>query len=349
VTPTTLVLRALLWLGALLLLSLLLLFGHGVWLLAFRRWSAPRVARGRALLYTVVDGPPGRGEDLALLRSLPLRLQVRLVVELASSIAGPQKEYLVGLADEIGLVRAAERLCRSRLWWRRLRGIRLLTVLGGGGAIVPALLDDRHPLVRAEAAVWAAAHPDPGVIGRLLRLLPDPASLCRFSVRDSLLRMGPAASAALLHYLEANSGPVLVPALEVAAGLADPSFFPVAVRLCDAPEPGVRRGAAELVGAIGGSEAIDTLTGLLRDPDAGVRAAAAAALGKLGHWPAAGTLAGLLRDPAWAVRREAGLALRALGSPGQLFLRRALADEDRFAADMARQVLDLPGATREAP
>jgi hypothetical protein len=36
------------------------------------------------------------------------------------------------------------------------------------------------------------------------------------------------------------------------------------------------------------------------------------------------------------------LALRAVGSPGILFLRRSLSDYDAFAADMAKQVLDLP-------
>jgi HEAT repeat protein len=92
---------------------------------------------------------------------------------------------------------------------------------------------------------------------------------------------------------------------------------------------------------------VEVLMELLGDEDAGVRASAAEALGKLGHWPAAPSVARLLRDPAWRVRREAGLALRALGSPGQLLLRRSLADEDRFAAEMSRQILDLPEATVE--
>jgi hypothetical protein len=37
-----------------------------------------------------------------------------------------------------------------------------------------------------------------------------------------------------------------------------------------------------------------------------------------------------------------GLALRSLGPPGLLFLHRSLQDADRFAADMARHMLDLP-------
>jgi hypothetical protein len=39
--------------------------------------------------------------------------------------------------------------------------------------------------------------------------------------------------------------------------------------------------------------------------------------------------------------------MRRLGSPGLLMLRRALDDPDRFAADIARQVLDMPDTTAE--
>jgi HEAT repeat protein len=94
--------------------------------------------------------------------------------------------------------------------------------------------------------------------------------------------------------------------------------------------------------AIGGAEAAAVLQRLLADPDPAARAAAAGGLGHLGHWPAAAALAAALRDPSWDVRRGAGLALSALGAPGELFLREALTDQDRFAADMARQILELP-------
>ena len=62
------------------------------------------------------------------------------------------------------------------------------------------------------------------------------------------------------------------------------------------------------------------------------------------YWQAGSLLAERLRDQRWRVRREAGLALRAIGAAGTLFLRKALKGDDRFAADMAQQVLDLPEA-----
>jgi HEAT repeat protein len=92
---------------------------------------------------------------------------------------------------------------------------------------------------------------------------------------------------------------------------------------------------------------VGVLQRMVHDDDAGVRAAAAAALGRLGHWPSAAIIAPLLRDRAWIVRSQGALALRGLGSPGHLYLRRGLTDEDPFAADISRQVLDLPESSAE--
>jgi HEAT repeat protein len=55
-----------------------------------------------------------------------------------------------------------------------------------------------------------------------------------------------------------------------------------------------------------------------------------------------------LRDPSWDVRRAAALALRGLGPVGEVLLRRALRDEDRFARDIATLALDLPEAVVSA-
>jgi len=180
-------------------------------------------------------------------------------------------------------------------------------------------------------------------------LLTDPAKLCRFTAQNSLLRMGATVTPALTDYLAVHVGTAVEGALEVAVGLAEPRFAELALRLCRDSRPGTRCLAARLLGQLGGEEEVSVLKALLADADSTVRAAAARALGSLQHWPAAPALARALRDAAWDVRREAGLALRALGSPGILFLRRYLSDQDAFAADMARQVLDIPESTATRP
>jgi HEAT repeat protein len=133
-------------------------------------------------------------------------------------------------------------------------------------------------------------------------------------------------------------------ALEVALGLAEPRLLAPAIKLCKHPSPAVQALAARLLGQIGGKEGAAVLNELLRHPEAAVRAAAARAFGKLGEWPSAPALARALRDSDWDVRLAAGLGLRSLGSPGILLLRRSLTDEDKFAREMARQVLEIPAS-----
>lgn len=274
--------------------------------------------------------------------------QVDLFAALATSLDGGQRVTLTTLAGDLRLIARAERRCRSWFWWRRLHACRLLTLVGGGEMTVPALLGDRHPAVRAEAAIWAADHPEPELVLALLQQLTLPADGGRFAIEDSLLRLGRATIEPLVAYLTTHSGREAGPALEVAIGLADPRFMQPALTLCRDPEPQVRALAAMLIGALGGEETVQELLDLLDDPADDVRAAAAEALGHLGYWPAAASLALRLRDRAWQVRRAAGLALRDFGAPGLLYLRRALTDEDPFAADMARQLLDLSALVGES-
>ena len=220
-------------------------------------------------------------------------------------------------------------------------------MLGGGEAAVPALLYDPRPEVRAQAVEWAAFHPAPVVIERLIELLGDPEALCRFSAKDSLMRIGRPVAPRLAAHLAARPRGGLHAALEVAAGLAQPIFLAPALALCDDADPRTRELAARLVGAVGGSQASETLTALLADPAPTVRATAAQALGRLGERRSAPALARSLGDEDPEVRLEAALALRGVGGPGIVSLRRALRDGDGVARDMARHVLDLPAPAPE--
>ena len=340
-----------------LVMTLLVIFGHALWV----RWDitrqGPILTRARAILAQVLNPvAPDQGDeieltwaDLEAVRALPDRVQAQVFVELARNLSGRQKEGVTHIAGQVGFIAGTELSLQSRLWWRRLRATRLLTLLGAGKGSMPRLLRDPHPRVRAQAADWAATYPSPEIIAALLNMLEDPAKLCRFTAQNSLLRIGAAVGPLLADYVTHHAGPRLVAALEVAVGLAQPGFLAPALKLCRDGSPSVRTLAATLLGQIGGMEAASMLQELLRDPEGSVRAEAARGLGKLGEWPAAPALAGTLRDPSWDVRREAGLALRAMGSPGILLLRRSLSDRDAFAADMARQVLDIPPSALARP
>lgn len=346
-TPRFLVESALIAEVVILVLSLMILFGHAA--LAHRRERRFRVPveKGRRALLEVVRTGRLTKPDEAILRGLPVRQQIRLFTELVPSITGQSRDHLARLAREIGLIPIAEGMAGGRDWRDRLHGVRLLAAVGGGDAVVPPLLDDPHPAVRVEAVEWAGSHPTPELVERLVALLPRTDRYGCFVVRDSLLRVGADAVTPLARYLERHNGRHAEPALDVAAGVPDVRFAAAALRLCRDPLPHVRSRAAALAGAVGSEEAVDELRRLVEDEDPEVRAAAAAALGRLGHWPSASVIAPLLRDRAWIVRSQSALALRALGSPGLLYLRRGLGDDDPFAADIARQVLDLPDSSAE--
>jgi HEAT repeat protein len=247
-------------------------------------------------------------------------------------------------ARETGLLGRAERRCASRSWRRRLRAVRLLTALGGGEATVPPLLRDPRVEVRTQAAEWAAEHPDPATTEALVEMLGDPVMLARFTVQDALTRLGRAACPALDRAIRVAEGDAITGALRVAAGVPEPALGAAALTRAGDPDPRVRAGVARVLGATGGEAAVAALERLLADEDAPTRAAAAAALSRLRHWPAAAKLGGRLSDPSWDVRRASALGLRSFGAVGEILLRRALKDEDRFARDIATLALDLPEA-----
>jgi HEAT repeat protein len=335
--------EALVWYSLLLvvlicLVSLVIIAAHGLWLILSRRFQESRLSRGRGALMALVTADEIRVEDVAPLRTLPAYAQDRIVLELARSFRGSVRGQLRLLAVHLGAVQRAITLTQSRFWWRRLRGAQMLTAVGGEPAAMIPLLRDADWDVRQQAIEWAGDHPSPGVISVLLDLLAEPHARSRFAILDALARLGPAVVEPLASYLEATSSPQVRSALEIATARPQAQYAAPALRLCHHPVPGIRACAAELLGATGGAEGVQVLLELLSDSDAGVRAAASSGLGRIGHWPAAPDIARMLRDSHWDVRRNAGFALRKLGSPGLLLLRRALTDEDRFAADMARLV-----------
>jgi HEAT repeat protein len=337
---------------AVVVLGLVALVSHGLWETVSGRMHADRLDQGRSALLERLGGDamddPKPREQAALPR-LSVSHQTALLAELQPSLTLSQRRELATIGRGPAVEARALRLVRSRRWRRRLRGARLLTLLGRGDEAMPALLEDPSPPVRTQAAEWAAEHPSPEVLAQLVEMLvvSDPAT--RFAVKDALLRIRHPALEQLIEALEGASGQAAARLLEVAQWLPDPRLSEAAIRLAGDPEDSTRAEAVRLLGAIGGAEAALVLDQALVDPAGAVRAAAATAHGRLGLWKSASRLAEMLRDESWDVRSAAGLALRALGGPGQLMLRRTLDDEDRFAREMAQHVLDLPGSIQGVP
>lgn len=306
-----------------------------------RRLARPVDEARQILVAALSSNTAPSVEDLERLRCLPRDRVITLVSELARSLRGKGDALLRSLAGDLGIVDRGLKRIESRLWWRRLEGARLLALFDEARQVRPGLLEDRHPLVRAQAAEWTTRDATGAEIRALVALLRDRDGLTRYSAKDALLRLGTDAAAVVAVELGSASGREAVPLLEVAAAINDSRLVPGALRLAAEDDAQVRALAARLLGTVGGAEALERITDLLEDPDPAVRAAAAEGLGRLGCWPVGARLARRLEDPSWDVRYAAGLALRSIGAPGLLLLRRATGSTDRFAADMARQVLDL--------
>ena len=327
----------------LLVFAVALFFLNGVWLHLTERRLRRLSKAARDSVAVLITRGTINVEELSALAQQPDDVQVMAFLEISRNVSGTGKERLRFIAEKTGAIDRARKLCEHHRWTRRLRGARILSRLDVSDPLVRKLLADPHPAVRAQAAEWAAAQPSEDVISSMLALLADPATQARFAVQNALLRMGGVIAGPLRAFLEIHTGRAAEAGLRVAESVAEPSFTAAALRFSNAQDDaGIRVAAARLLGAIAGEGAAARLTEMLKDTESSVRATAAQSLGRMQHWQAGSLLFECLRDSAWRVRKEAGLSLRALGAPGTLFLRRALKSDDRFAADMAQQVLDLP-------
>ena len=328
--------------GGLLILSVIVTLARAAYLIWHTRVTAQRLAAARRILVVAVSqDSPKVSSDFD---RMPFRVKVRALVDLARGVTGIELRRVRAIAADAGVVREAEGMTRSRFWWRRLYGARILTVLGPDSSRIGALFHDPEPLVRAQAAEWATTRPDTARINSLILLIYDDVAFCRFSATDALLRIGIPAVPALIDRLDQITGIIALPLLDIAAGIGSPAFLGSAVRLSSAYEPEVRARAAGVLGTIGGEQSIHTLMQMLTDHDPSVRAAAAQALGRLEHWKAAPRLAEVIRSDEKLPRRAAAYALRALGAPGELLLRKLAREGDREAANAARQAIDYPYA-----
>ncbi len=336
--------------GVLLALAWLIILGHGVRGM-IRRAREPRIAEARdAVVRGLLAGTLDE-IDRETVDRLSRGDRVRLFDRVAPNLRGRERGWLGDLAEELGLVEYGKRLSRSRFWWKRLRGARLLTLAGGAGDAVLRLAEDPHPLVRSQVAEWCGANPSERSVDTLIGMLADPTQASRFAVQDALVRLGTDAIDGLAEALDripispGEVGPGqdargAMVGLAVARGIGDSRLSPSILRLADHPVADVRAVAFLALGTAGGGDAAARLIEGLEDPEEEVRTAAATALGELEHWPAGPGLVKALGDPAWDVRAAAGRALVRIGAPGELLLRRALSSEDSFAADMARYAMD---------
>lgn len=314
----------------------------------FERWRAARVGSriNDDLGVVVFRGDADAAEAAARLAKHRRSTVLTLVQRLAADLDGDAAVRLRRLVDAAGLDRQIRRRLKSRSWRRRAQGAGLANLLPAHDPLRTSLLDDPHPMVRARTAEAL----DPIQAGtcaeRLVELLDDDVDAVKFAAQGALLQGGARVLDVLQAYLERADGSGVEWALEVAANLPDPRLVPGIRRHLDAPEANRRAIATRALARW--MDGTDELSALLADEDAVVRATAAEAVGLIGAQSLAAQVGRLLGDRSWLVRERAGRALASVGPAGVMTLRVHLDDDDPYAADMARQVLDTLDAAHRA-
>lgn len=321
--------------------------------------KALRGARGRRTkastdkLESALDNSLITGEihpDLLNLNDREKDLLAILMVEYLSVLSGTERDRLVGLAKESGLVESYFDRLGSRHRWRKARAAENLGYFGGPAAVPPLtpLLGHPDETVRAVAARALARIGTKEAAEELAETLNDPSELTRLRMAENLERIGALAVDPLIETLEGGAaGQARVLAARILGYLRAAEARPALRRaMIEGQLTDLRAQATLALGKIGNPEDVPALQEAAGDEEWPVRAQAANALEMVGDVSTIPALQGLTLDREWWVRLNASRALANIGPEGERALARVLEGADRYARDRAVATLEERGVTR---
>ena len=235
----------------------------------------------------------------------------------------------------------------SRLWWRRLQAARALRVIVSDEEteLVEALLRDEVVAVRRAAVCCLRRIESPALAEAALDMAAREPRVLRDQILETLARSRSQIVMALVDRLvSARETEELRTALRLSDLLRDPRLLPHVLSHAEDEDLEVRIAAARALASYPHPSASRALLARLADPAWQVRAQAAAGLGEIGAREALDHLDRALTDSSWWVRLRAALAARRLGRDGVAMLEARRPEDDRFAYEMARYVLELDAA-----
>jgi HEAT repeat protein len=306
----------------------------------------PIIADRRATFARSVQTPDS-GELEQVLRGVARKRDTEIDLMVALDGVWPtldegQRDRIRDAAAESGLGRALTRQLESRR--PVLRGTAALLIgrfqFPHAAELLAPLVDDRDGDVRLAAVRALAAVRDRSaaevLIGTLLGGQLEHERIIE-RLADSW------ALPSILDVLRSGWGdPPARASLARALGLVgDPAAEPALRAMLQADEVEERISAARALGTAGTRSSARDLEQTLDAPEWQVRAQAARSLGLLGVESAVPALGRCLHDQAWWVRFAAAESLAELGESGRDELRRAVDGDDRYAADRAREALEL--------
>ena len=274
-----------------------------------------------------------------------------LMVEYLSLLSGAERERLVRLAEEAGLVKNYFARLGSRNRWRKARAAENLGYFGGREAVVPlsALLSNPDETLRAVAARALARIGTEEAAESLANTLNDPSELTRLRMAENLERIGALSVAPLIKTLEEGDQEARVLAARILGYLRAAEARPaLRAAMLGGTLTDLRSQATLALGKIGNPDDVPALQKAAGDREWPVRAQAANALEMIGEVSMIPTLQRLTVDREWWVRLNASRALANMGPAGERALARVLESADRYARDRAVATLEERGITRRA-
>lgn len=289
--------------------------------------------------------------DLLRLGNRDMNHLAILMVEYLVVLRGAERERLVGLAEEVGLVKSYFSRLHARDRWQRARAAENLGYFGGPTAVPPLTDLLLHPdeTVRAVAARALARIGTPEAAEALAKTLSDPSELTRLRMAENLERIGFLAVRPLIEVLQGEDPRARVFAVRILGNLRAAEAGPsLRKAMREGASTDVRAQAVLATGKVGDPEDVPALRKAAADGDWPVRAQAANALGMIGDVSAIPTLQKLTVDGEWWVRLNASRALVNMGPVGERALAEILEGEDRFARDRVAATLEERGIVRRA-
>jgi len=264
----------------------------------------------------------------------------RMIVKPLLSMAGGPVALGASLATETGVMSRWRVDIGHRTWWRRAEALRSLGVVGDRSvfdALISAL-DDGHEEVRAAAVEGLGRLRDLRAVPELLRRLPEQSRHQRVRIVDALGSHGADGALVLMEFI--GRRPEVLPfVVDLVPAICGSAAAESLLSFCDHPATEVRAAALEALGTIGIDDAsYYFVLKALSDADPHVRAMAARALGRSGREDAAPYLGERLTESHWAVAAASARALLGLHATGAALLVAAANGEGQAAA-LAQQML----------
>jgi HEAT repeat protein len=259
-----------------------------------------------------------------------------LLQGLSAQMGGRDWERLSQFARSTDWYDRVRAMATSRVWWRRLQAARALQAVATDEdlVLIEALLRDDAIGVRRAAVCCLRRVQSPRLAEAALDMAAREPQVLRDQILETLACGRSEIVEALIRRLEGGDR----------EQLGTPVLSPHVLAHVTAIDLEVRIAAARALASFPNASSSAALATLLDDPAWQVRAQAAAALGEIGARETLERLDRALTDPSWWVRLRAALALRRLGRGGVAILEARRPEDDRYAYEMARYVLELDAA-----